>query len=222
MHGNGRAPQHKMLLPKPPTITPDSSPDRYSALRIDMPGAHLGTPSSVDIDRLDSLYNSHGSCFAALEPRTEINTSAAQQDIWRHNAGMRRPPTPQDSPNSRAALPLKASPFPNYPTSLEPSKDYGPVGHVLGNLSPPEHHQYQHRLSYPMAPPLQVAGHHHAYDSASSSPPSLPPLMMDRQPQQSSWSAQPVPATAITALLTEDKCPRHSEYCTNGGCYVNH
>jgi hypothetical protein len=141
---------------------------------------------------------------------------------------MRRPPTPQDSPNSRAALPLlKASPFPNYPASLEPSKDYGPVGHVLGSLSPPEHHQYQHRLSYPMAPPLHVSNHHH-YDSASSSPspPSLPPLMVDRQPQPaSSWSTQAgvgVPATAITALLTEDKCPRHSEYCTNGGCYGNH
>src|ERR1700744_2869107 len=95
--------------------------------------------------------------------QNRLNTLAAQQeDIWRHSAGMRRPPTPQDSPNSRAVLPiLKASPFSNYPTSLEPSKDYGPVGHVLGSLSPPEHHQqYQHRLSYPMAPPLQVTGHH--------------------------------------------------------------
>ena len=90
---------------------------------------------------------------------------------------------------------LKASPFPNYPASLEPSKDYGPVGHVMGNLSPPEHHQYQHRLSYPMAPPLQVSAHH--YDSTGSSPPSLPPLMLDRTPQQpASWSTQPVPATA--------------------------
>jgi len=67
IHGNGRA-QHKILLPKPPAITPDSSPDRYSALRIDMPGAHLGAPSSVDTDRLDSLYNSHGPSFAPFSP----------------------------------------------------------------------------------------------------------------------------------------------------------
>jgi hypothetical protein len=138
---------------------------------------------------------------------------------------MRRPPTPQDSPNSRAVLPLlKASPFPNYPSSLEPSKDYGPVGHVLGTMSPPDHQYQSHRLSYPMAPPMQVSNMVHHYDS-SSSPPSLPPLL-DRQPQQQpSWSTQPgvgVPATAITALLTEDKCPRHSEYCTNSGCYGNH
>jgi hypothetical protein len=78
---------------------------------------------------------------------------------------------------------------------------------VLGTMSPPDH-----RLSYSMGPPMQVSNV--AYDS----PPSLPPL--DRQP---SWSNQPgVPATAITALLTEDKCPRHSEYCTNAGCYGNH
>jgi hypothetical protein len=93
MH-NGRGPQHKMLLPKPPTITPDSSPDRYSALRIDMPGAHLGAPSSVDIDRLDSLYNSHGSLSLRLERTNSPQPSKRIfGDTTRACAGRRRPKT---------------------------------------------------------------------------------------------------------------------------------
>jgi hypothetical protein len=201
-HSPGKL-QHKLLLPKPPTITPESSPDRSQGLRFD---AGMLPQPSVDPDRLHSIYNSHrGPFWSAIAAEYGNNLSPGQlEDIWRHNTNsFRRPPTPDGSPNSSTAHLLKPSPFPNYSnTTLQNPKDYG-VGHMMTGMTT------QDRM-YSMAPMSSTS-----YDAL----PSLPRLDT-RQPSWSNPSAG-VPATAITALLTEDKCPRHAEYC-GGRCYGNH
>src|ERR1700761_1435167 len=218
-HSPGKI-QHKILLPKPPTISPDSSPDRLQGLRLDTAG--VLSQQSVDADRLHAIYNSRrGSFWSAIAAEYGSNLSPGQlEDIWRHNtSSFRRPPTPGDSPNNGVAhAMLKPSPFPNYTTntsnystnasnystnSLQPPKDYGHLGHMMNGMTS------QDRL-YSMA---QTSSN--TYDPL----PSLPRL----DTRQPSWSnpSSAVPATAITALLTEDKCPRHAEYC-GGRCYGNH
>jgi hypothetical protein len=204
-HSPGKV-QHKILLPKPPTISPDSSPDRLQGLRLETVG--VLPQKNVDADRLHAIYNSHrGSFWSAIAAEYGSNLSPGQlEDIWRHNTNsFRRPPTPDDSPNSGAAhTMLKPSPFPDYSTStLQPPKDYSHMGHIMNGMTS------QDRL-YSMAPT----------SSAAYNPlPSLPRL----DTRQRTWSnpSSAVPATAITALLTEDKCPRHAEYC-GGRCYGNH
>jgi hypothetical protein len=193
--------QHKLLLPKPPALTPDSSPDRLG-MRLDSNGM---PQSSVDTDRLHSIYNNHrGSFWSAIAQEYGSNLSPGQlEDVWRHNTNSygRRPPTPDESPNGSNIL--KSSPFPNFSTTLQPPKDYGSISHMMNNIN-------DSRL-YSMAPATTTS-----YDSL----PSLPRLDTRQQQQWSNPSAG-VPATAITALLTEDKCPRHAEYC-GGRCYGTH
>jgi hypothetical protein len=205
MHLSPGRVQHKLLLPKPSTLTPDSSPDRLQGIRMD--GSMMPQPS-VDQDRLHSIYNNHrGTFWSAIAAEYGNNLSPGQlEDMWRHNTNSsRRPPTPGDSPNSGNAHMLKPSPFANYSThTLQPSRDYGSVSHIM-NM--PSHD----RLGYPLASTSTGA-----YDTL----PSLPRLDTRQPPSWSNQSAG-VPATAITALLTEDKCPRHAEYC-GGRCYGNH
>jgi hypothetical protein len=199
---------HKVLLPKPRTITPDESPNHIHGLRIDTTTNGL-QPSSVDADRLHSIYNNRRSSFwAAIAADYGPDVSPAQlEDIWRHNTNsIRRPPTPPGhSPNDRV---LRPSPFPNYhtpaSTAIDTTKDYGPVVHPTGVI-PSDRLQYQLATQQSAVPYDQMPYH-------------LP--RMDRQPSWSNHSG--VPATAITALLTEDKCPRHAQYCIGGRCISNH
>jgi hypothetical protein len=190
--------QHKILLPKPPALTPDNSPDRYQSLRIDT--SPNGMPTNpVDADRLHAIYNNHRSTFwSAIAQEYGSDLSPGQlEDIWRHNTNMpRRPPTPGDSPNSRAVHNiLKPSPFPNF-SSFDHHKDYSSVNHVLHSMSPPD------RLPYPMG----------VTDNTYNPMPSLPRL--DRQ-----WTNPTAPPTAISTLLNDEKCPRHNEYCVGGRCF---
>jgi hypothetical protein len=197
--------QHKLLLPKPPTITPDSSPDRLTVPRIDSLGimqpqsSIMQHQSSVDPDRLHAIYNTHrGTFWSAIAADYGSDLSPTHlESVWRQTPNsFRRPPTPGDSPNSNTPQMLKPSVFPNYQTppmqhNMAHTKDYSPMGHVMN----------------------------HGYSTGSyESLPSLPRL----DTRQTSWSnPNGVPATAITALLTEDKCPRHGDYC-GGQCYGGH
>jgi len=209
-HSPGRV-HHKVLLPKPRTLTPDDSPNRLHGLRINTATGATTMQHSPPDDRLHNMYNPHRPAFwsaPAVDYPHELPT-AHVQDMWRHDPAnmMRRPPTPGDSPNSRATHQmLKPSPFLPYPTpgnsAVEPSKDYSPVNHVSA-MPPTYHHQ--------MTPPQP-----NVYDPI--------PHQMPRIDRQPSWSNphSGVPATAITALLTEDKCPRHQQYCIGGRCFSTH
>ncbi|KAF2666389.1 hypothetical protein BT63DRAFT_57571 [Microthyrium microscopicum] len=208
MHQSPGRAQHKILLPKPPALSPETSPDRYAGLRIDTnnQGMPQGMPPNpVDADRLHNIYNSHRSNFwSAIAAEYGTDASATQlEDTWKYNPNtVRRPPTPGDSPNSRAVHNiLKPSPFPAY---YEQPREYQQTP-VLTGMSP------QDRLPYPMG----TAHTQHSYDTI----PSLPRL--DRQ---HSWSNHTgAPPTAISTLLNEDKCSRHDGYCAaNGRCFGNH
>lgn len=202
MNASPGRPQHKVLLPKP-RMTPDDSPNRIHGLRINT-AASMMHAVPVDTDRLQAIYNSHRSSFwESIAAEYGSDVSPAQlEDIWRQGLNMaRRPPTPEESPNSRLGYPtLKPSPFPNFHTpvsaNLDKHKDYSTMGHPAFATD---------RLPFPMATPTSTTSFDHG---------PLPGLG-----RSSSWSnASGVPATAITALLTENKCPRHSDYCVGGHC----
>lgn len=201
--------QHKLLLPKPATVTPEGSPDRLQGVRLD--GSLLPQPN-VDSDRLHSIYNSHrGSFWSTIAHEYGNNASPGHlENLWRHNPeSYRRPPTPGASPNSSTTHLLKPSPFPNYQHStMQHPKEYAPINHMLNSM--PSHD----RLGYPMS---SSSGGYDILPSTISSLPSLPRLDT-RQPQAWSTASAGVPATAITALLNDDKCPRHGDYC-GGRCF---
>jgi hypothetical protein len=185
--------QHKLLLPKPRPITPDDSPTRLHGLRINT-GAN-SHQSSVDTDRLRAIYDSHRNSFwGAIASEYGSNVSPNQlEEIWKQNTGNLQPPTPEDSPNSRAAnyAMLQPSPFPPYATSMHDArKDYGPI-HLPSN-GPSPSDRYSYGMPTPNIP------------SSYGNTPTLGGLS-----RQSTWSTGGnVPATAIAALLTEDRCPR--------------
>jgi hypothetical protein len=194
--GNNNSPgrtHHKVLLPKPRPITPDDSPTRLHGLRI-----NTGTnshQSSVDTDRLRAIYDSHRNSFwGAIASEYGSDVSPNQlEEIWRQNNGSLQPPTPEDSPNSRAASypMLQPSPFPSYATSMHQArKDYGPI-HLPSN-GPSPSDRYGYGMPTPNIP------------SSYASTPTLGGLSRNQ-----TWSTGGnVPATAIAALLTEDRCPR--------------
>jgi hypothetical protein len=198
---NGRI-QHKILLPKPPALTPDNSPDRYQGLRIDT-HPHGMAPNPVDADRLHAIYNSHRSNFwsaIAQEYGSDISPSHLE-DAWKHNPNanrLGRPPTPGDSPNSKNVQNVnKTTPFPDF-NAYEQPRSYGSMGNVFGGSYAND------RLPYPM-----VSATQHSYDHM----PSLPRL--DRQP---SWSNPTgAPATSISTLLNDDKHSRQPDYSVSRG-----
>jgi hypothetical protein len=191
--------QHKVLLPKPRPLTPEDSPNRMGGLRISTHGSPMG--SSVDTDRLRQIYDTHRGSFwssIAQEYGPDISPSHLEE-VWRHQpAG--QPPTPDESPNGRAAMHplLQSSPFPPFaPAMHNPMKDFAPMS--LPSNAPPHD-----RFSYGMHTTA-------AYTDTSA-------MGLGRT---NSWSTGVhQPATAITSLLTEDKCPRHPDtrYCVGGRC----
>jgi hypothetical protein len=141
---------HKMLLPKPASITPEGSPDHLRGLSTHHYQPHQ-TGNGVDTDRLHAIYNNHRSNFwgaIAAEYGSEVSPTRLE-DIWRTNTtpangtpnvGSRRPPTPGQSPNSTAAAAALIKPIAQYPTyttatPFDAQKDYGAVGHLLGSMS---------------------------------------------------------------------------------------
>jgi hypothetical protein len=186
--------QHKVLLPKPASITPDSSPDHLRGL-----GNHtlMSQQSSVDTDRLHAIYNNHRSNFwasIAAEYGSQVSPTHLE-DIWRQNTnGTRRPPTPGDSPNRGGQSMMKQTPaYPHYGTATFDQKDYGPVGQLLSAMPDTRFADYQFA----------------ATTSTYGTIPSLPPLE-----RQHTWPNAATPATAITSLLNDDKCSRSGEFTT--------
>lgn len=197
---NGNSPgrtQHKVLLPKPRPITPDDSPTRLHGLRINTSGSSP-QGSSVDTDRLRQIYDNHRNSFwGAIASEYGSDVSAGQlEEVWRQVPSGNHPPTPEDSPNDRAnSYPiLQPSPFPPYATAMhQPRKDYAPM-HLPSNGPSPSD-----RYGYAMPTPN--------LSNSYANTPTLGGLS-----RASSWSnGASGPPTAISSLLTEDRCPRHTE-----------
>lgn len=177
----GRA-QHKILLPKPRTLTPRGSPEPYNALRINTEVAHQ--PKVVDTDRLRSIYEARRNQFwATIAADYGADVSPAQlEEIWRHGSNGVRPPTPDASPDgSIMSNPtLKPSPFPSYasPASSEPAKHYSPLNPMNGNtVALPE------RLPYVLPMPVPFTGRQRA----------------------GTWSSAPRDNMPIASLLNDTK-----------------
>lgn len=191
--------QHKVLLPKPRPLTPEDSPNRMGGLRVSTHGSPAG--SSVDTDRLRQIYDSHRGHFwnsIAQEYGTNMSPNHLEE-VWRHQP-TGQIPTPDESPNGRPSLHqmMQPSPFPSYlPAMHNPVKDFAP-------MSLPSNAPAYDRFSYGMH---SDAGYSHTNSMGLS--------------RTNSWSnGMHQPATAITSLLTEDKCPRHPDtrYCVGGRC----
>jgi len=199
--GNSNSPNrthHKVLLPKPRPITPDDSPSRLHGLRINTSGSSPHQ-SSVDTDRLRQIYDNHRNSFwGAIASEYGSDASPGQlEEIWRQGQGNRglHPPTPEDSPDGRAAQHpmLQPSPFPNFATNMhQPRKDYGPIHLPSNGPSPAD------RYTYSMPTPVLPTSYGNT-----------PTMGLSRN---NTWSnGINGPPTAISSLLTEDRCPRHPQ-----------
>ncbi|KAF2748311.1 hypothetical protein M011DRAFT_493701 [Sporormia fimetaria CBS 119925] len=172
---------HKILLPKPHTLTPRDSPEPFNALRINTEVAHQR--KVVDTDRLRAIYEARRQQFwATIAADYGSDVSPAQlEEIWRSGSYAVRPPTPDASPDGSVmhAPPLKPSPYPyTSPVPSEPGRYYSP--NVRSAASAPE------RLPYILP---------------------LPNLSASR-PRSGTWSSTPRDNVRIANLLTEDKNPR--------------
>lgn len=172
--------QHKILLPKPRTLTPRESPEPYNALRINTEVAHQ--PKVVDTDRLRAIYEARRQQFwATIAADYGADVSPAQlEEIWRTGSRAVRPPTPDASPDgSMMQNPvLKPSPYPSYASPQSEGRYYSPMHNSAA--SAPE------RLPYVLPMPV----------------PSAP-----RQ-RSGTWSSAPRDNVPISSLLTDDKNPR--------------
>ena len=177
----GRA-QHKILLPKPRTLTPQGSPEPYNGLRINTEVAHQ--PKVVDTNRLRSIYESRRNQFwATIAADYGADVSPAQlEEIWRHGSNAVRPPTPGASPDGSIMNnpTLKPSLFHSYasPTNSEPAKHYSPINPInISAVSAPE------RLPYMLPMPVPFTGRQRA----------------------GTWSSAPRDNMPIASLLNDEK-----------------
>ncbi|KAI4704445.1 hypothetical protein J4E81_001511 [Alternaria sp. BMP 2799] len=174
--------QHKILLPKPRTLTPRGSPEPYNGLRINTEVAHQ--PKIVDTDRLRSIYEARRQQFwATVAADYGADVSPAQlEEIWRNGSNAVRPPTPDASPDgSIMHNPMfKPSPFPNYisPAHSEPAKHYSPMNPMnISAVSAPE------RMPYVLPMPVPSSG----------------------RPRAGTWSSAPRDNMPIASLLNDDR-----------------
>ena len=177
----GRA-QHKILLPKPRTLTPRGSPEPYNGLRINTEVAHQ--PKVVDTDRLRSIYEARRQQFwATVAADYGADVSPAQlEEIWRNGSSAIRPPTPDASPDGSIMYNpmLKPSPFPSYisPAYSEPAKHYSPMNPMnVSAVSAPE------RTPYMLPMPVPSSG----------------------RPRAGTWSSAPRDNMPIASLLNDDR-----------------
>jgi len=200
---------HKLLLPKPRTLTPQDSPEPLMGLRIN---TTVQQGAGVDTDRLRAIYESRRASFwasIAAEYGQDVSPSHLE-DIWRSGSGHMtyRPPTPEDDLYARSML--KPSPFPPYPSSaISPIKEFPsqdrmpymlptptPSGHAGLAIAPPA------PTSMPAAPT--------SYPKPNPGYPQYASPSMGSLSRTSSWSTgqSNIPATAIAAILTEDRNPK--------------
>jgi hypothetical protein len=177
----GRA-QHKILLPKPRTLTPRGSPEPYNALRINTEVAHQ--PKVVDTDRLRAIYEARRQQFwATVAADYGADVSPAQlEEIWRNGSSAVRPPTPDASPDGSIMMNpiLKPSPFPTFisPAYSEPAKHYSPMNPMnISAVSAPE------RMPYVLPMPVPSSGRQRA----------------------GTWSSAPRDNMPIASLLNEER-----------------
>lgn len=224
-----RPPQHKMLLPKPRPMTPDISSDRLGGMRVN-PFDSPNQQNVLDRDRLGGgMYDSRRNSFWSGMAQ-DYGTGVAPNhldDMWRQQTAGHTP-TPDESSNRNSALHsmLQPSPFPPYaPPMHSTMKDFGSMS-LPSNVS-----ASADRYNYSMAPsvsnyntsPQTYGTAQPAYNPQSTYNTSTSytntPVMNDLS-RSNTWSTGvSQPATAITSLLTEDKCPRHTDtrYCA-GRC----
>ncbi|KAI4615662.1 uncharacterized protein J4E88_007424 [Alternaria novae-zelandiae] len=174
--------QHKILLPKPRTLTPRGSPEPYNGLRINTEVAHQ--PKIVDTDRLRSIYEARRQQFwATVAADYGADVSPAQlEEIWRNGSNAVRPPTPDASPDgSIMHNPMfKPSVFPSYisPAHSEPAKHYSPMNPMnISAVSAPE------RMPYVLPMPVPSSG----------------------RPRAGTWSSAPRDNMPIASLLNDDR-----------------
>ena len=177
----GRA-QHKILLPKPRTLTPRGSPEPFNGLRINTEVAHQ--PKVVDTDRLRSIYEARRQHFwATVAADYGADVSPTQlEEIWRNGSSAIRPPTPDASPDGSIMHNpvLKLSPFPSYisPAYSEPAKHYSPMNPMsISAVSAPE------RMPYMLPMPVPSSGRQRA----------------------GTWSSAPRDNMPIASLLNDDR-----------------
>jgi hypothetical protein len=173
--------QHKILLPKPRTLTPHGSPEPFNGLRINTEVAHQ--PKVVDTDRLRHIYEARRNQFwATIAADYGADVSPAQlEDIWRHGSGAVRPPTPDASPDGNIMHNpvLKPSPFQYVsPAHSEPARHYSPMVHTT----------------------------HAAYSASERLPYMLPmPVPSSNRQRSGTWSSAPRDNMPIASLLNDDR-----------------
>jgi hypothetical protein len=173
--------QHKILLPKPRTLTPRGSPEPYHTLRINTEVAHQ--PKVVDTDRLRAIYEARRQQFwATVAADYGADVSPAQlEEIWRNGSSAVRPLTPDASPDGSIMYNpvLKPSPF-QYasPAHSEPAKHYSPMNPMnISAVSAPDRHPYV----LPM------------------------PVPSSSRPRAGTWSSAPRDNMPIASLLNHEK-----------------
>lgn len=174
--------QHKILLPKPRTLTPCGSPEPYNGLRINTEVAHQ--PKVVDTDRLRSIYESRRQQFwATVAADYGTDVSPAQlEEIWRSGSNAVRPPTPDASPDGSVMHNpvFKPTPFASYasPAPSEQAKHCSPMNQNNASaVSAPE------RMPYVLPMPVPSSG----------------------RPRAGTWSSAPRDNMPIASLLNDDR-----------------
>ncbi|CAA9961154.1 hypothetical protein CFE70_004528 [Pyrenophora teres f. teres 0-1] len=166
--------QHKILLPKPRTLTPRESPEPYNGLRINTEVAYQ--PKIVDTDRLRSIYESRRQQFwATVAADYGADVSPAQlEEIWRNGSNAVRPPTPEASPDG--SIMHNPAFKPSYQPYSEPAKHYSPMNPMnISAVSVPE------RMPYVLPMPVPSSG----------------------RPRAGTWSSAPRDNMPIASLLNE-------------------
>ena len=172
--------QHKILLPKPRTLTPQGSPEPHNGLRINTEVAYQ--PRIVDTDRLRAIYEARRQQFwSTVAADYGADVSPAQlEEIWRNSSSAVRPPTPDVSPDGSILRNpvLKPSVFP-YPSPAhnEPTH-YSSMNTNIVSAS--------ERMPYMLPMPVPSSG----------------------RPRAGTWSSAPRDNMPIASLLNEDKNPR--------------
>ncbi|KAF2404439.1 hypothetical protein EJ06DRAFT_568417 [Trichodelitschia bisporula] len=196
-------------------------------------GASASAPakSPVDTDRLRAIYDQHRTGFwgaIAAEYGADVDP-AKLEDTWRQGPARRAERTRHDPPppaQAKQAYPHDAS---FWPPSYERTYAYPPPPSQAGIYGSPErgvHPPTPEDSPHPGGAAQAVRADHEPFPAFEGGRElgqgvygrdTLPRLVRG-------WSASPGPsggsrpATAITALLTEDKCPRHDGYCIGGRC----
>lgn len=172
--------QHKILLPKPRTLTPQSSPEPHHELRINTEVTYQ--PHMVDTDRLRAIYEARRQQFwstVAADYGADVSPAHLEK-IWHHSANVVRPPTPDASPDGSIMHnpALKPSAIPYLSPAYSEPRHYSPMNVSTVSVS--------ERMPYMLPMPVPSSGRARA----------------------GTWSSTPRDNMPIASLLTEDKNPR--------------